>query len=78
MDTAAEWLILADDAKELADRAHDPEARRELLIVALGYVRLARHAARFADTNLPVKGDEAEVLRLRGRSSANPQRADRT
>jgi hypothetical protein len=57
---------------------HDPEARRMLLTVALGYVRLARHAARFADTSLPVKDDETETLRLRGRSSANPKRACRT
>ena len=58
MDTAAKWVILADNARELADRVHDPEARRMLLTVALGYVRLARHAAKFADTSLPVKGDE--------------------
>jgi hypothetical protein len=60
MDTAAKWVILADNARELADRVHDPEARRMLLTVALGYVRLARHAARFADTRLHEEDGETK------------------
>jgi hypothetical protein len=60
MDTAEHWLTLAEDARNLADRMHGPEAKQTLLTVALGYERLARHAARIENTSLPVKDGETK------------------
>jgi hypothetical protein len=61
MDNAAHWLILAEDTRNLADRMHDPGAKRMLLTVALGYERLARHAARLTDTGLLLSGNDGET-----------------
>jgi hypothetical protein len=60
MHTPAHWLILADDARNLADQLHDPEAKQTMLAIAWGYDKLARHAALFADTYLSVKDGEAK------------------
>jgi hypothetical protein len=78
MKTPADWLNLADDTRGLADRMHDPGAKQTLLTIARGYEKLARRAALAMETNLPIDDDETEALKLRGRSSANPKRADRT
>jgi hypothetical protein len=51
MNNAAHWLNLAEDARKLADRMRDPEAKQTMLAVARGYQKLAQHAALFADSS---------------------------
>jgi hypothetical protein len=38
------WLACANEARALAKRLADPETKRQMLIIALGYERIARHA----------------------------------
>ena len=58
MQTAAHWLIRAEDARTLADEMRDLEARRTMLAIAVGYEKLARHAASLSDIGLPLAGDD--------------------
>jgi hypothetical protein len=57
--TAAHWLILAEDAKATAEQIHDPSAKRTMLAIALGYEKLARHAALLASTRMPTEASAA-------------------
>jgi hypothetical protein len=45
LSTDAQWLAWAEDACLEAEAMNDPEAKRAMLLVAAGYVRLAEHAA---------------------------------
>ena len=38
------WLAYAEEARALADQVADPQTKRQMHIVALGYERIARHA----------------------------------
>jgi len=59
--TAAEWLVRADDARELAQQLSDTAARETMLGIADGYERLARHAALWAANGLvPNQPDSVE------------------
>ena len=56
--TPADWLIRAADARQLADTMTDQGSRQTLLMIALGYEKMARHAALLRDLKLPIdEGD---------------------
>ena len=57
--TPGHWLVLAADARALADELHDERTKRTMLLIARGYETLARHAARVEALNLPL--DRTEV-----------------
>ena len=57
--TPAHWLLLAAEARTLADELTDEQARRTMPLVARGYDVLAEHAARVRPLNLP--GDAGNV-----------------
>jgi hypothetical protein len=38
------WLARAEEARAIASKMADPELKRQMLIIALGYERIARHA----------------------------------
>jgi hypothetical protein len=44
LDDADHWRMLAAEAREVAQRMTDPEAKRVMLFIAEGYKRLALHA----------------------------------
>jgi hypothetical protein len=52
--TPAHWLLLAAEARALADELTDEQARRTMLLIARGYDALAEHAARVRLLNLPM------------------------
>ena len=52
--TPGHWLILAADARALAEQMTDARSQRQMLLVARGYEKLAEHAARFERMNLPI------------------------
>lgn len=49
----AEWLLRAEDARQLADTMNDAGARHTMLVIAAGYEKMARHAALLQNLNLP-------------------------
>lgn len=51
--TAAEWMMRAEEARELAGRLRDVGARQTMRAIADGYEKLARHAASWADAGVP-------------------------
>jgi len=53
--TASEWLVRAEEARQLADILRDVGARYTMLTIASGYEKMARHAALLGDTNLPME-----------------------
>jgi hypothetical protein len=53
--TPGHWLILAADARALAEQMAHSRARRQMLLIARGYEKLAEHAARVERMNLPVE-----------------------
>jgi hypothetical protein len=55
--SAALWLEKAEEARTIAAGLHDPEARRSMLEIAAGYVKLARHAALVAGLNEHAESD---------------------
>ncbi len=50
--TAAQWLVRAEEARELAQQLSDTAARETMFGIAEGYERLARHAALWAANGL--------------------------
>lgn len=56
--TPSEWLVRAEDARQLADSLHDVGARHTMLMIAAGYEKMARHAALMANMNLPMETGE--------------------
>jgi hypothetical protein len=57
--TPSEWLIRAADARQLADTMTDEGSRQTLLIIAVGYEKMAKHAALLRELNLPT--DQGDV-----------------
>jgi hypothetical protein len=53
--TPGDWLLLAADARTLADAMTDIRARQTMLFVAIGYEKMANHAARLERLNLPME-----------------------
>ena len=51
--TPAEWLLRAEDARQLADTMVDAGARHTLLLIAAGYDKMARRAALMQHVDLP-------------------------
>jgi RNA polymerase sigma-70 factor (ECF subfamily) len=51
------WLNRAEEARAQAKRMITPEARREMLLIAAGYQRLAEHADRTASRKSPPNAD---------------------
>ena len=49
------WLAQAADAKARAGELNDPSAKREMLMIAAGYEKLAIHAAARAKLNVPIE-----------------------
>ena len=43
--TSTQWMARAAEARSLAERMRDPDARSTMLAIAAGYERLARRAA---------------------------------
>jgi hypothetical protein len=41
---AEHWLARAEEARALARKMVVPEIKRQMLVIALGYERIARHA----------------------------------
>ena len=41
----AEWLMKAEEARQVAATMRDAGARRTLLLIAAGYEKIARHTA---------------------------------
>jgi hypothetical protein len=58
--TPGHWLVLAADARALADELHDERTKRTMLLIARGYETLARHAARVEALNLPLERTEVD------------------
>ncbi len=56
--TLSYWLLRAADAQAVADTMADPEAKRVMEGIAVGYQRLARHHAALAELHVPVEDDE--------------------
>ena len=52
--TPGHWLVLAADARALAEQMTDARSKRQMLLIARGYEKLAEHAARFERMLLPV------------------------
>jgi len=52
--TPGHWLVLAADARALAEQMTDARSKRQMLLIARGYEKLAEHAARFERMHLPV------------------------
>ena len=56
--TPADWLLRAEDARQLADTMVDAGARHTMLLIAAGYEKMARRAALMQQVDLPTaKGD---------------------
>jgi hypothetical protein len=55
--TSAYRLLLAEEARSLAQKLHDPAAQRMMLLTAAGYKRMARHADTVAETQVPQEGN---------------------
>lgn len=51
--TSTQWIARAAEARSLAERMRDPEARSTMLEIAACYERLARHAA-VAEADAPL------------------------
>ena len=51
--TPAEWLLRAEDARQLADTMVDAGARHTMLLIAAGYEKMARRAALMLHVDLP-------------------------
>jgi hypothetical protein len=58
--TAGEWLVWAEDARRTAGQMNDPQAKRMMLGVAVGYEKLAKYTAALAESGLPMDKREAE------------------
>jgi hypothetical protein len=43
-DAAARWRALAAEARRVAEELTDPQSRREMLLIAEAYARMAAHA----------------------------------
>ena len=62
-----QWLVRADEARIDAAAIPDPQARRMMLLMAVGYERMAEHAASLERLGLPHEVPQADFhLRLRG------------
>ncbi len=59
LPSAAEWLLKAEDARQLADTMTDAGARNTMLLIAAGYEKMARHAALMQRMNLPTEKSES-------------------
>lgn len=59
MRTAVHWLVRAADVRMLAEEETDPQARQSVLAIAIGYEKLAQHAASLADIGL--RGDGPDL-----------------
>jgi hypothetical protein len=62
--TSEHWLRCAEGVRENARGMSDPQLRHELELIALGYERLAAHAAKYHSPVIPkseVKYPEIEV-----------------
>jgi hypothetical protein len=42
------WLARAAEARALAKKMVDPETKRQMLVIALGYERIAQHSQEYA------------------------------
>jgi hypothetical protein len=49
-----------EDARRTAGQMNDPQAKRMILGVAVGYEKLAKHTAALAESGLPMDKREAE------------------
>ena len=58
MHTAIHWLMRAADARTLAEEEADSEAKKSVLAIAVGYEKLAQHAASIAEIGLPLDGPD--------------------
>jgi hypothetical protein len=58
MHTSAHWLTKAADARTLAEEVTAPEAKQSMLAIAVGYEKLAQHAASIAEISLPLDGSD--------------------
>ena len=63
--SALQWLVRAEEARIDAAARHDPQARRMMLLMAVGYERLAEYAASLERLDLPHEVPRAD-FRLRG------------
>jgi hypothetical protein len=62
-----QWLVRADEARIDAAAIPDPQARRMMLLMAVGYERMAEHAASLERLGLPHQVPQADFrLSLRG------------
>jgi hypothetical protein len=52
------WLARAAEARAIASKMADPELKRQMLIIALGYERIARHAEEQAQLREKYKTSE--------------------
>ena len=62
--SALQWLVRAEEARFDAATC-DPQARRVMLLMAVGYERLAEHAASLERLGLPHEVPRAD-FQLRG------------
>jgi hypothetical protein len=56
--TPGYWLVQAADAKALAEELNDPRAKQTMLMIAVGYEKLAAHATAVAKLKVPIEQPE--------------------
>ena len=54
------WRGMAEEARTVAARLHDPELRRQMLIVAASYEALARRTETLATVSIVANSKESE------------------
>ena len=59
-DDERRWQAFADEARAMLETMTDPEARRFMYHIMIGYIRLAEHARKREQSGKPNNGDVPE------------------